>query len=125
MYYYFRIKQILSMIDAYKLYWTKAFDFKGVSTRSEFWYSYLAFAVIYVLLLIISAIGASINEYLGGFIGLITILFLLGSIIPSISISIRRTNDAGKAWSWIFINLVPLGGFYYLYLLCQPSLPIS
>ena len=113
------------MIDAYKLFWKKAFDFKGVSTSSEFWYSYLATTIIYVLLYIISFIGLAINEWVGAIIGFVLLLFSLGIIIPSISISIRRTNDAGKAWSWIFINLVPLGGFYYLYLLCQPSLPIS
>ena len=125
MYYYFRIKQILSMIDAYKLFWTKAFDFNGVSTRSEFWYSYLANIIIYLLLNILTGIGMAINEWLGGLIGIVLLLFSLGIIIPSISVSVRRTNDAGKAWSWIFINLVPLGGFYYIYLLCQPSLPIS
>ena len=118
-------KFYLLMIDAYKLFWTKAFDFKGVSTRSEFWYSYLANIIIYLLLNILTGIGMAINEWLGGLIGIVLLLFSLGIIIPSISVSVRRTNDAGKAWSWIFINLVPLGGFYYIYLLCQPSLPIS
>jgi len=113
------------MIDAYKLFWTKAFDFNGVSTRSEFWYSYLANILIYLLLNILTGLGMAINEWLGGLIGIVLLLFSLGIIIPSISVSVRRTNDAGKAWSWIFINLVPLGGFYYIYLLCQPSLPIS
>lgn len=113
------------MIDAYKLFWTKAFDFKGVSTRSEFWYSVLASTVIYLLLYIFIMIGYNISQSLAGFIYLVWILFQLGTIIPSISVSVRRTNDAGKAWTWIFINLVPFGGFYYIYLLCQPSLPIS
>ena len=113
------------MIEAYKLFWKKAFDFKGVSTRSEFWYSVLANNVIFLLLWILSGIGFYINQALGGLIYLVWLLFSLGIIIPSISVSVRRTNDAGKAWSWIFINLTLIGGFYYLYLLCQPSLPIS
>ena len=113
------------MIDAYKHFWTKAFDFKGVSTRSQFWWSYLATTIIYIFLSIITGIGAGLNDSLGKLLGLIFILFGLGVIIPSISICIRRTNDAGKAWPWIFINLVPLGGIYYIVLLCQPSLPVA
>ena len=113
------------MIEAYKHFWTKSFDFKGVSTRSQFWWSYLATTILYILLYIITGIGSVINEYLGALLGIVLGLFSLGVIIPSISISIRRTNDAGKAWPWIFINLVPFGGIYYIVLLCQPSLPIA
>ena len=113
------------MVDAYKHFWTKAFDFKGVSTRSQFWWSYLATFVVYILLSIITGIAAAISEALGGLLAVILLLYALGIIIPSIAICIRRTNDAGKPWAWIFINLVPLGGLYYLYLLCQPSLPIG
>ena len=113
------------MIDAYKHFWTKAFDFKGVSTRSQFWWSYLATTILYFVLSIITGIGAVINEWIGALFGLVLLLFGLGIIIPSISICIRRTNDAGKPWPWIFINLVPLGGIYYIVLLCQPSLPIA
>ena len=113
------------MIEAYKHFWTKAFDFKGVSTRSQFWWSYLATTIIYILLSFITGIGAVINEWLGALLGIVFGLFGLGIIIPSISICIRRTNDAGKGWAWIFINLVPLGGIYYIVLLCQPSLPVA
>ena len=113
------------MIDAYKHFWTKAFDFKGVSTRSQFWWSYLATTVIYFVLTIATGIAGYIWDVLGVLVGLILLLYGLGIIIPSISICIRRTNDAGKPWPWIFISLVPFGGIYYIYLLCQPSLPIS
>ena len=113
------------MIDAYKHYWKKAFDFKGVSTRSQFWWSILCTTIIYTILVIISLIGSLINGYLGGFLFFILALFNLGILIPSIAISIRRTNDAGKAWPWIFINLAPFGGIYYIILLCAPTLPIS
>ena len=113
------------MIDAYKHFWTKAFDFKGVSTRSQFWWSYLATTILYFVLSIITGIGAAINEWIGALFGIVLLLFVLGVIIPSLSICIRRTNDAGKAWPRIFINLAPFGGIYYLVLLCQPSLPIG
>ena len=112
------------MIDSYKTFWTKAFDFKGSSTRSEFWWAYLANIIIYFVLAIFVGISSAINQTLGSLFNLIYILYALGQIIPSISISIRRVRDMGKGWQWIFINLIPIvGGIWYIVLLCQPSLP--
>ena len=117
-------KLILSMISAYKTFWTKAFDFKGRSTRSEYWWAYLANFIIIFLLAIFVGISVAINETLGLFLNLIYILFTLGQFIPSISICIRRVRDMGKGWQWIFINLIPIvGAIWYIVLLCQPSLP--
>ena len=113
------------MIDAYKRFWTKGFDFKGRSTRNEYWLgAVLANLIVTVLLLIVVGVSTLINEYLGLFFNLIYILYVLGQIIPSISICIRRVRDMGKGWQWIFINLIPIiGGIWYIVLLCQPSLP--
>ena len=112
------------MISAYKTFWTKAFDFKGRSTRSEYWWAYLANFIIIFLLAIFVGISVAINETLGLFLNLIYMLFVLGQFIPSISICIRRVRDMGKGWQWIFINLIPIvGAIWYIVLLCQPSLP--
>ena len=112
------------MIDSYKIFWSKAFDFTGRSTRSEYWWAYLANIIVYVLLAILVGITVSINETLGILFNLIYILYALGQIIPSLSICIRRVRDMGKGWQWIFINLIPIvGAIWYIVLLCQPSLP--
>ena len=113
------------MIESYKSFWTKAFDFKGKSNRSDYWLGgVLANFIVYILLFILSGIAASINETLGGLIGIIWILYSLGQIIPGLSISIRRLRDAGKEWVWIFINFVPfVGGVWFIVLLCAPTLP--
>ena len=112
------------MIDSYKTFWTKAFDFKGRSTRSEYWWAYLANIIIIFFLAIIVGIALAINEYLGLLFNLIYILYTLGQFIPSISINIRRVRDMGKGWPWIFINLIPsIGSIVYIVFLCQPSLP--
>lgn len=113
------------MIEAYKLFWTKSFDFKGKANRSDYWLGgVLANFIVYILLFILSGITASINETLGGIISIIWILYSLGQIIPGLSISIRRLRDAGKEWAWIFINFVPfVGGVWFIVLLCAPTLP--
>ena len=115
------------MIDSYKRFWTKGFDFKGRSTRNEYWLgAVLANSIVYVLLFILVSVSTVINENLGLFFNLIYILYTLGQFIPSISICIRRVRDMGKGWQWIFINLIPIvGGIWYIVLLCQPSLPTT
>ena len=112
------------MVYSYKNFWIKAFDFKGRSTKSEYWWAYLANIIISLLLAIFVGISSAINETLGFLFNLIYVLYSLGQIIPSISISIRRVRDMGKGWQWIFINLIPIvGAIWYIVLLCQPSLP--
>ena len=96
------------MIYAYKKFWTKGFNFGGRSTRSDYWLAVLANFLILILVLIIGGIAGSISEPLGGFFGLIYILYALGQVIPSLSLSIRRVRDMGKGWQWIFINLIPI-----------------
>ena len=51
------------MIDAYKKLWTKAFDFRGRSTRHDYWWGALAnLLVSYVLL----ALGKFVSEAFSG-----------------------------------------------------------
>ena len=68
----------------------------------------------------------SIYEPLGGFFGLIYIVYSFGQIIPSLSLSIRGVRDMGKGWELIFINFVPIVGvIWFIILLCMPTVPIS
>ena len=53
-------------------------------------------------------------------------LYIFAALIPGLSLCIRRVNDAGKRWTWIFINLIPLvGAIWFLFILCQPSIPAA
>ena len=112
------------MINSYKTFWTKAFDFKGRSTRSQFWLAYLANILIYILLLILVGISGELDN--PGLFFSIYNLYILVTIIPNLSITIRRVRDMGKGWPWIFINLIPIvGAIWFLVLLCQPSIPMA
>jgi uncharacterized membrane protein YhaH (DUF805 family) len=49
-------------------------------------------------------------------------LFLAINFIAMLPLQIRRLQDAGKAWPWIFIGLVPvIGGIWMIFLLSLPS----
>tara|TARA_Y100000589_G_C27043177_1_gene584032 strand:- start:686 stop:1024 length:339 start_codon:yes stop_codon:yes gene_type:complete len=112
------------MINSYKIFWAKAFDFKGRSTRSDFWLAYLANILIYILLLIVMTASGEIEN--PGIFTSIYFLFTFAQIIPNLSITIRRVRDMGKGWQWIFINLIPIvGAIWFIVILCQPSLPIA
>ena len=106
------------MIDAYKMLWTRAFDFGGRSNRGDYWWAILANAIIAYALL---ALGYAAEAFMA-----IYLLYSFASIIPGLSLCFRRARDAGKEWQWIFINLIPLvGAIWYLVILCQPSIPIT
>ena len=53
----------MKMIDAYKKLWTKAFDFRGRSTRHDYWWAALANLLVSYMLL---ALGAFISEAFSG-----------------------------------------------------------
>ena len=113
------------MIEAYKKYWTKAFDFKGKTSRKDYWLAILAnFLVILIYSFFILAPARLINiEFFYLLFSSIYFLYSFAMQIPSWSMSVRRLRDSGKAWQWIFINFVLIvGNLYFVYLLCKPSL---
>lgn len=93
----------------------RSFDYQGRSSRPDFWWFYLANIIVSFLLVLLGIA----NELLLKLFALYTV----AQIFPSLSLTIRRLRDSGKAWTWIFISLVPLiGGIWLIVLLAQPSL---
>lgn len=106
------------MIDAYIQAWQSSFDYSGRSKRSDFWWYQLANLIVLVFIAIITAKITALQA--------LYVVYCIAQIFPSLSLTIRRLRDGGKAWPWIFINLVPLvGPIWLLVLLCQPSLPVA
>ena len=118
------------MIEAYKKFWKGYVDFKGRSTRSDYWFAVLA------NILVIWAIGILAGIFIGandgnveGPLGTIAILLVLAMLIyglaivlPFTAIQVRRLRDAGYNWPYIFIPLIPFVGIFILiFLLCQPT----
>jgi len=91
-------------------------DFKGRARRKEYWMYYL----VYIIL-------AFLVGFIDGFLGLYPILssiFSLALLIPSIAVAVRRLHDTGKSGWWLLISLVPLlGALYLLYLMIKDSQP--
>lgn len=91
-------------IDYYKLAFQRYADFEGRSRRSEYWYFALFNALAAYALLFI---GGFINPFVG--VGLYGI-YILGAIIPSLAVAVRRMHDVGKSGWLLLISLIPLVG---------------
>jgi uncharacterized membrane protein YhaH (DUF805 family) len=90
---------------AIKTCFNKFATFQGRANRSEFWFWWL-----FTLLL--------------GFIPLIGLIALFVTLVPSISVAVRRLHDIGKSGWWYWLGLIPLFGWIALIVLyCQESEP--
>ena len=118
------------MIEAYKKFWKGYVDFEGRSTRSDYWFAYLAnmltVIAFYVLLAIFGSIASATESSFLAVISFI-ILFIffafgIAAILPGIAVTVRRLRDAGYNWPYIFISLIPfVGPIIFIVLLCKPT----
>lgn len=84
-------------INAFKNY----VNFKGRARRKEYWMFVLFnFIVAFVLGIIDGLIGITV----------LSTIYSLAVIIPSLALCFRRLHDIGKSGAWILIGLIPLVG---------------
>jgi uncharacterized membrane protein YhaH (DUF805 family) len=92
--------------NAIKAGFTNALKFRGVASRSEFWwFALFSFIVGSASSIIDTAFG--LDQYLGGLVGVIASIALL---LPRFTLLIRRFRDAGVSPLWLITALVPLSG---------------
>ena len=81
--------------------------FSGRSRRMEAWYFVLFVVIITVVLNMLDLlIGA--NTRAG--VGVLSSLFSLAVLIPSIAVSVRRLHDIDRTGWWVLISLIPIIG---------------
>ena len=87
--------------------------FSGRSRRSEYWYFTLFYLVIAIVLSVLDGIvfGGSVD---GKGTPVLSGLFMLAMLLPSIAVGIRRLHDTDRSGWWLLIGLVPLVGFIVL-----------
>ena len=122
------------MLKSYLSAWKRPFDFKGKSTRKEYWHfvilNSIVTAISYFLFLYAIALTNDVNSsfsiatsiplYLISSIGL---LLFFGSIWIALPLTVRRIRDVGMSWKWIFLVSLPyLGGVFVMIFLTRPSI---
>lgn len=82
--------------------------FGGRSGRKEYWYFVLFSLIIATVLTIIDSVIGTFNPDLG--LGLLSGIYSLAILIPSIAVSVRRLHDIDRTGWWFLISFVPLIG---------------
>lgn len=83
-------------------------DFSGRARRKEYWMFVLMNVIASIILAVVDAmLGTAIGE---GAVGVLSLIYALALIIPSLAVAVRRLHDSGRSGWWILICLVPLLG---------------
>ena len=98
-------------------------EFSGRSRRKEYWMFYLLIVIVFAVLSVIMPMGAPTVDPLTGQVsggGMMTtvgggllLLFWVGTIIPSLAVSIRRMHDQDRSGWWI---LCPIMNIVFLFI---------
>ena len=112
----------------FKKFWQKSFDFKGTIKRGDFWitqgwlffHSILLVILGIVLSVDITGLGFSLIE-IRPYILIPIYAFSVISLIPSISIQVRRLRDAARNPLWILLGFIPFGAIVPFIFYLSPS----
>jgi uncharacterized membrane protein YhaH (DUF805 family) len=80
--------------------------FSGRSRRMEYWYFVLFNIMVSIVLAGIDALLGTFTSY----IGLLSGIYGLAVLIPTLALTVRRLHDIDRSGWWILIGLVPLIG---------------
>ncbi len=99
-------------------------DFKGRARRKEYWL-FLLFNLIFTWIVVfldnILELSTANFPY-----GPLSIIYMLGVLIPALAVVVRRLHDTGKSGWMIFIAFIPIiGGIWLLILMLMDSEPGS
>ncbi len=89
--------------------------FTGRASRPEYWYLFLISLLIFFLLAAVDGLLGTFSMKVG--VGLLSGLFLLGLLAPSLAVGTRRLHDTGKSGWWQLLNVVPYVGTLVLMVL--------
>ena len=86
--------------------------FSGRSRRMEYWYFVLFNIIVSIVLGWIDALLGTLGSGMG--VGLLSGIYGLAILIPSLAVTVRRLHDIDRSGWWILIGLVPLIGVIVL-----------
>ena len=133
------MRHVTLFLHAVRSGFVQYFNFRGRSTRSEFWYFMLGWILLYLIVAVIdqAALGPVLNlsdlpfyefipySYVDQQVGWLTFFYRPLTAIPTIAVTVRRLHDAGKSgwYSALWILPLPVIGWFWLFpLLMKPGL---
>ena len=97
----------MSPIDYMKMPLQRYADFSGRSRRMEYWMFVLGVMGATVVTSILDGV-LGMSGMIGGVYGPLTLLVVLGTIVPSIACLVRRLHDQDKSGWFALLGLIPL-----------------
>jgi uncharacterized membrane protein YhaH (DUF805 family) len=104
--------------------YTRYADFRGRSCRMEYWMFHLLWAAVLIVLWTVGVSAHRLgNPAITGTIApmclVLGALFLLGSLIPMIAVTVRRFHDQDKTGWFYLMNFIPyVGGLVVFIFMC-------
>ena len=92
-------------LDALK---NKYATFEGRARRKEYWFFVLCYFLVLLALLLADAATGTFSEEAG--VGLLSGLYLLATLVPSLAVTVRRLHDTDRSGWWVLIGVIPLIG---------------
>ena len=109
-----------NMMWAVKTCFKKYAKFEGRASRSEYWYFALFNNLIFFIPVLLAF--AIDHDVISPILCIAAFIYLTATIIPGLSVSVRRLHDVGKSGYFYFICCIPyIGGFILLYYFCKAS----
>lgn len=97
----------MTFIDAVKTCFVKYASFEGVASRSEYWWWTLFYFLAVLGSLFISPV--------------LYFILLLGLLMPTLAVGVRRLHDIDKSGWWLLVSLVPILGLIMIVWSMTPS----
>lgn len=95
-------------------------QFSGRARRREYWMYFLIGMLVSIALVIVDAITGTLSVEAG--IGLLSGVYSLAVLLPSLAVTVRRLHDTDRSGWWILIAIVPfLGAIVLIVFLCLDS----
>lgn len=122
----------VNFTDAIKLLFTRGLDFNGRSRRKEYWYvvlfNMLLVGGLYLFALIVAFSGAGRDVVTGTsvMVPILTWIYYLVTLIPSLALSVRRLHDIDKSGWYLLVGLLPfVGAIILLIWMAEDSEPVE
>jgi uncharacterized membrane protein YhaH (DUF805 family) len=111
----------MGFMDAVRICFQKYVTISGRARRSEYWWWFL-------FILIASFVLGLLDSFIFGFSEdspqILTALFSLGTLLPSICVAGRRLHDRDMSAWWLLLGLIPIiGWLVLLYFYVTPGTP--
>lgn len=99
-------QRMMSFTESIESCFKKYFCFTGRASRSEYWWWTLSYVM--TLFLLIICIGSVYSEDTAETLIIVSLVFFVAGIIPTVAASIRRLHDTGCSGWWLLLFAMPL-----------------